>query len=437
MHTTPGQGVPPGYKQTEVGVIPEDWSVVPIGSLLVDFKGGAPFRPSDFTNSGVTVLPKSGVGKSGWLSIRSKDIQFCSSDYATAFARSQVDETYTIVVLRDLVPSGPSIGLMVNIKEKERYILAQGVYGLKFSSLACSRYLVQLSNTPWYRGLANSIMVGSTQVHIANSAFKSAEIPLPNTKEQEAIAEALSDADALIESLEQLLAKKREVKQGAMQELLTGAMRISGFSKDWEEKPLADVIGSLEAGVSVNAVDTGMSDFQSEKCILKTSAVVDGRFIPSESKQIVPKDLDRAKVNPQKDTIIISRMNTPDLVGECGYVAEDYPNLFVPDRLWMTKFRSGVEINTRWLSYVLSTKKYKTTIRSAATGTSGSMKNLSKGALLSMIVKFPEPAEQAAIAAVIVDMDDAITELETKLTKARQIKQAMMQELLTGRIRLM
>jgi restriction endonuclease S subunit len=180
-----------------------------------------------------------------------------------------------------------------------------------------------------------------------------------------------------------------------------------------------------------------MSDFQSEKCILKTSAVVDGRFIPSESKQIVPKDLDRAKVNPQKDTIIISRMNTPDLVGECGYVAEDYPNLFVPDRLWMTKFRSGVEINTRWLSYVLSTKKYKTTIRSAATGTSGSMKNLSKGALLSMIVKFPEPAEQAAIAAVIVDMDDAITELETKLAKARQIKQAMMQELLTGRIRLM
>jgi restriction endonuclease S subunit len=262
-------------------------------------------------------------------------------------------------------------------------------------------------------------------------------IPLPPTEEQRAIATALSDVDALIGTLDRLIAKKRNLKQATMQQLLTGQTRLPGFSGEWEEKTLAHVVDALEAGVSVNSVDEESFRGSDELCVLKTSAVVNGRFIPSECKKIASRDLHRATLSPLGGTIVISRMNTPDLVGECGYVENNYPFLFVPDRLWMTRFRPGSNVNARWLSYVLSSADYKRMIKAAATGTSGSMKNLSKDAFLSLPVRFPVAAEQTAIATILSDMDADITALEARRDKTRALKQGMMQELLTGRIRLL
>jgi restriction endonuclease S subunit len=102
----------------------------------------------------------------------------------------------------------------------------------------------------------------------------------------------------------------------------------------------------------------------------------------------------------------------------------------------MTRFSFGSDVDARWLAYLLSTTAYTRRIKAAATCTSGSMKNLSKDAFLSMPVDFPKPAEQTAIATVLSDMDAEIAALESKLAKARQIKQGMMHNLLTGKIRL-
>jgi hypothetical protein len=87
--------------------------------------------------------------------------------------------------------------------------------------------------------------------------------------------------------------------------------------------------------------------------------VANGMFLPHECKKIAPRDIERAKLNPQKNTIIISRMNTPDLVGESGYIDKNYPNLFLPDRLWMTHFRKDSKICVKWLAYLLNTRTYK------------------------------------------------------------------------------
>ncbi len=96
------------FKQTNAGLIPSDWKAVPFGSLISSFRGGAPLNPSDFVEGGVKVLPKGGVGRTGWLNIDNRDLQFCSQRYADAHPNNQVDSSYTIIVLRDLVPSGPS-----------------------------------------------------------------------------------------------------------------------------------------------------------------------------------------------------------------------------------------------------------------------------------------------------------------------------------------
>jgi type I restriction enzyme, S subunit len=129
-------------------------------------------------------------------------------------------------------------------------------------------------------------------------------------------------------------------------------------------------------------------------------------------------------------------MNTPDLVGECGYVFADFPNLFLPDRLWMTIIRSESDICVRWLSYLLSSRPYKTRMKGLATGTSGSMKNIAKNALLAMPIAYPDSVEQCAIANAVSDVDALLRGLDRSIAKNRDLKQATIQQLLTGRIRL-
>ncbi|KZC17490.1 hypothetical protein RHOFW510R12_05735 [Rhodanobacter sp. FW510-R12] len=277
--------------------------------------------------------------------------------------------------------------------------------------------------------------LGATINQITNASLKSFVAALPPTEtEQEAIAEALGDADALIESLEQLIAKKRQIKQGTMQALLTGKQRLPGFEKAWDDRVLGDVVDDLEAGVSVNSTKDEPS--QEVPCVLKTSAISGGRFISSQCKVIAHRDWQRTRVGVVRNTILISRMNTPDLVGEVAYVDADYPMLFLPDRVWMARFRPELDIDVTWLGYVLSSSDYSRRIKASATGTSGSMKNISKPALLSIEIALPCVEEQTAIATILTDMDTELVELETRLAKTRQLKQGMMQELLTGRIRL-
>ena len=134
-----------------------------------------------------------------------------------------------------------------------------------------------------------------------------------------------------------------------MQELLTGKKRLTGFRGKWELKVLGEEIVGLEAGVSVNSTEDATDVESGDAAILKTSCVDRGVFTPHECKRIAARDLGRAKLNPRADTILISRMNTIDLVGECGYVDADYPSLFVPNRLWMYAISKDAAVSAKWL----------------------------------------------------------------------------------------
>jgi len=212
---------------------------------------------------------------------------------------------------------------------------------------------------------------------------------------------------------------------------------VGVIPKDWEIISLGRVIENLLAGVSVNSGKKDIDCESSDYSILKTSSVLGGRFIKSECKPILPDDLGRARLNPKADTIIISRMNTPDLVGECGYVNSDDPHLFIPDRLWMTQKRQNSRLCIRWLNYLFSSVDCSKRIKGLATGTSGSMKNIAKSSFLGLSIPLPPTlAEQEAIASALSDADDSIESLERLIAKKRLIKQGAMQELLSGKRRL-
>jgi type I restriction enzyme S subunit len=211
---------------------------------------------------------------------------------------------------------------------------------------------------------------------------------------------------------------------------------LGAIPADWEVEPVGRIVERLDAGVSVNSVEEVLGSYALSQSVLKTSAVTEGRFLPHECKKIAPRDLSRVSLQPRADTILISRMNTPALVGECGYVEEDYEELFLPDRLWMTKKRPESDASIRWLSYMLSSDPQKARLKALATGTSGSMKNLAKRSLLDLLIPVPPPHEQRTLATALSDLDALLGGLDQLIAKKRDLKQAAMQQLLTGQIRL-
>lgn len=271
---------------------------------------------------------------------------------------------------------------------------------------------------------------GSGTGVLDTNLLKRLPIWLPDVNEQQAIIEAISDAEAAINTIEKLIAKSYDRKMGMVQQLLTGRTRLPGFTEEWGSVRLETAL-ELEAGVSVNSVSG-----PGQLGVLKTSCVSNGTFYPSERKTIVPSDIQRAKLSPRADSLIISRMNTPALVGEVGYVDVDWPTLFLPDRLWLATNRRTNTVDMRWLGYLLSSTRYRDGLKEIATGTSGSMKNIARSAFLRVTAPLPQIEEQKAIALALGDADRELQALHSRLIKARDIKQGMMQQLLSGRTRL-
>ncbi len=207
---------------------------------------------------------------------------------------------------------------------------------------------------------------------------------------------------------------------------------IGVIPEDWETSSLSAAFQKLEAGVSVNSDDSLSSEYH----ILKTSAVHDGVVDTAETKPVIPQDYLRLKCPLVKGSIIISRMNTPALVGECGFTKDAKAGTYLPDRLWQIQNSNKSSFDFVWLNYLLNTKQYRDAVRATATGTSNSMKNISKERLLDIEIPRPPISEQENIAAVLSEVDELINLIEKQISEKKAIKQGAMQELLTGKRRL-
>lgn len=201
----------------------------------------------------------------------------------------------------------------------------------------------------------------------------------------------------------------------------------------WTKGRIRDLIVSLNGGISVNSEDRPAE--KGEYGILKTSAVTEGVFRPKENKVIPPEELPRARLNPKKDSILISRMNTPALVGASAYIEKEYPNLFLPDRLWQFEAKSD-QICMRWLAYVLGSSLYRNRLTNIASGTSGSMKNISKPSVLSLEISIPPFTEQKAIAEALTIWDRAIDLTERLIATKQKLCKGLMQQSLMEKRRL-
>lgn len=405
-----------GYKQTEVGVIPENWHIKRLGEVG-DALIGLTYKPSDVRSHGTLVLRSS--------NIQNDKLAFDDNVFVNAEIpdRIRIRSGDVLVCVRngsrDLI--GKSVLLDARV-EGMTFGAFMAVYRSPLGKLV--NYLFQS------RVLKHQIRehLGATINQITNKSLNSFLVPVPPTNsEQDAIAEALSDADAYIESLEQLIAKKRLIRQGAMQELLTGKRRLPGFSGEWETKKLGDLgIFMKGSGVRKNESSSGsLPCIRYGEIYTNHNEVI--RFFFSWISAQVAATATRLK---RGDLLFAGSGETKEEIGKCVAFVDDIEAYAGGD---IVILRPENE-DSMFLGYYLNTEPINR--QKASKGQGDAIVHISSGALADIDITIPSEKEQEAIATVLVEMDEEITALREKLTKARQIKQGMMQELLTGRIRL-
>jgi type I restriction enzyme S subunit len=421
--------VKPGYRQTEVGVIPEDWEVRPLDSTAFVTSGKRLPLGRSLTDQ-ATPHPYIRVTDMRPGTVSLTDIKFVPVDVFPAIRRFRVfkeDLFISVAGTLGIVSKVPPELVGANLTENADRI----------TEITCSQdYLLHVLMSPLIQNVIDSIQTVGAQPKLALTRIRKFLIPLPPTKaEQQAIAEALSDADALIESLEQLLAKKRQLKQGAMQEFLTGKRRLPKFSREWREVALGEM-GRCHRGVSYNpGVDLSPFDTAATVRLLRSNNVQAARIVFDDIQFVDSRRVSPVQRLQLHDILICMANGSRDLVGKAGlFTADDgFPYTF---GAFMGCFRPNDQIaDPDFVFYLFQTEKYRAHISILLAGSS--INNLTPASVEALSIHIsPDRAEQAAIAAILSDMDAEITALEAKLNKARQIKQGMMQELLTGRIRL-
>lgn len=197
--------------------------------------------------------------------------------------------------------------------------------------------------------------------------------------------------------------------------------------EEWKCLRISRLIKDLHPGVSVNATDNAHNN--GEYAVLKVSAVGDGVFRPQENKVIKDTDIEKARENPQAGNLIISRANTSALVGSSAYVERNHDDLFLSDKLWQTEFNLDNICCPKWLNFLLQLPQIRHEINVRATGTSGSMKNISQSSFLALQIAVPSLKEQIKIAQIIYDWDAIIIQTRKLITAKMARKTALLQQL--------
>ena len=274
----------------------------------------------------------------------------------------------------------------------------------------------------------NQELHSTSQAAFGILKMRSLLIPIPPLPEQEAIALVLSDTDALITSLDKLIAKKRDIKQAAMQQLLTGKQRLEGFCGDWEVKQLGD-LGIFSKGSGVKKDESLSGDLP---CIRYGEIYTKyNDYIKEIYSRISQKVASTATKIEKNDILFAGSGETKEEIGKCVAFVHDIEAYAGGDIVILRSYKC----NSIFLGYYLNSLPISR--QKASKGQGDAVVHISAKALSSIEVEIPDIKEQQAIAKVLSDMDSEISALEQRRDKTKALKQAMMQELLTGRIRLL
>jgi len=398
-----------GYKQTDIGLIPVGWNVKIITDLSNPVRGGSPRPAGDPKYFNGTYIP--------WLTVASltnlpKSKLFVNKidSYLTkeGSLRSRILEKDTLIIAN----SGATLGIVKILSIK--CCANDGVAALLNLNKSINKLFLAYYMNTRTDYLRDVVATGNGQPNLNTTLIGNLQIPLPPLPEQEAIAEVLSDTDALIGALEKRIAKKRLIKQGTMQKLLTP-------KDDWEVKKLGEIILEIADGgtpLTTNQKYFGgkinwvvIDDIKDK--IYSTKKTLTNLGLKNSSSRLWKPETIILSTGATIGKVGIAKVYTATKQGICGIVVkENVSNIFL--KYWFIK--------------------YKNLLKSLAQGSS--IKELRPPTLIQFNISIPSFPKQTRIATILSDMDNEINILEKKLSKTKELKQGLMQQLLTGKIRL-
>jgi type I restriction enzyme S subunit len=408
-----------------VGVIPENWEIQTGEQLTILIsKGSSPrWQGFEYTNTGMLFVTSENV-RDGFLDIR--EPKYLPLEFHEKLKRTKLRKHDILINL-----VGASIGrscLIPHALGEANVNQAVGVFRVREEF--CARYVAHCFQAPTTVERILEMQVDAARPNISLGDLRRFLIPLPPKAEQEAIAATLSDADALLESLEQLISKKGDLKQAAMQQLLTGQKRLPNFNKEWDTPVLGDLF------TFKNGLNKAKAFFGYGTPIVNYMDVYRKRGITAcdlQGRVSLSKEELKAFEVRKGDVFFTRTSETADEVGITA-VMLDQPHDTVFSGFVLRARPKNDSLDDQFKKYCFSTDAVRKQITSQSTETTRALTN---GRYLSAvsILRPPKP-EQAAIAAVLSDMDAEIATLERRRDKTRALKQGMMQELLTGKTRL-
>lgn len=397
--------VMPGYQQTDIGVIPRDWDVKSLGDCASFRTGpfGSALHKSDYIDGGVPVVNPMHINDGRIEPARGMSI---TESAAKALADFRLKPGDVVIGRR-----GDMGRCAVVRPEQEGWLCGTGSMIVRGRGID-ERFLQRVLSSPRAVASIEEASVGSTMVNLNQGTLARLKIQFPPITEQAAIAAALSDVDALLAGLDSLIAKKRDLKQAAMQQLLTGQTRLPGFQGEWEVKTVADLekqrVVKLARGqvISKRDIDRKPGDFPIYSSSIHNDGLFGryGAFMFDE--ELITWSVDGGGNFFHRPKHKFSVTNV------CGFMRVDTTKVdyrFFAAHLQLLHSRKSFDYQSKAHPSVVR-KEYE--------------------------VQLPPLPEQRVIAAVLADMDAELTALEARRDKTRALKQGMMQELLTGRTRL-
>lgn len=406
-----------GYKQTEVGVIPEDWKLMSIDQIF-DFYSTSNYSKAQMLTDGEIGCFHYGLIHS--LPNNNYDIRNGLKYYVTKeqgkYEYLKEGDVVMVDASEDL--SGINKSIEISGVQDKLYIAGLHTFLLRDKGIYQKNFRGPILNSYFTKAQFYRLAVGMKVYGVSKQQLKTVSLPVPTKPEQTAIANALSDADAYINSLEKLIEKKHQIKQGAMQELLK--------PKDgWETKTIKEVAtyrrGSFPQPYGLDKWYDDISGFP----FVQVFDVADNNRLKDETKRYISKAAQQMSVFVKKGSIILT------IQGSIGRIALTQYDAYV-DRTLLIFESFKIPFNSFF--FMISIWRIFEIEKELAPG--GIIKTITKEALSSFKISYPKTIEQERISQILSDIDIEIHALDEKLKKAKSIKDGMMQNLLTGKIRL-
>jgi type I restriction enzyme, S subunit len=409
-------------KPGPAGVIPADWEVKAFADVVgtyIDYRGRTPRKLGMEWGGGDILALSANNVQSGYI-----------DDTKEAYFGS--DELYKKWMLRGdcrkgdlLVTMEAPLGNIAQIPDHRKYILSQRVVLVRPKPDLEPDFLFYFLSGSYFRNQLLKNASGSTAQGIQRRKLDSIPLYYPaSLTEQRIIAGALSDVDALIVSLDKQIAKKRGIKSGAMQQLLTGKWRLPGFNGNWEVKPLGDVCRSITDGTHFTPqyVTDGIP-FYSVESVTSDDFTNTKLISLKEHRELIKR------CKPEKGDILMTRIGS---IGDTKLIDWDIDaSIYVS----LALMKVTDDIDPRYLHWYTKSTAFMRDIEARAL-VNASPKKINMGDIGKVSIQAPPLPEQAAIARILSDMNAEVVTLEAQRNKSRALKQGMMQQLLTGKIRL-